>query len=106
MITERYRVLLDLRGLAWQSYYSGSARDTIRDEKGELRPSAAHGVDNFVTMFLFPILESHVPIDIIGVLEGSFANTRRRSLYSDYKKAPSQDEDSPLVTAEKKSVSS
>lgn len=98
---ERYRVLLDLRGLVWQSYYSGNPRDTIRDEKGELRPSAAHGVDNFITQFLNPILEQHQPIDIIGVLEGSFANTRRRSLYQGYKARPSQDEDSKIVSEEK-----
>lgn len=97
----RYRVLLDLRGLVWQSYYSGNPRDVVTDEKGELRPSAAHGVDNFITMFLNPILEQHQPIDIIGVLEGSYANTRRRSLYQGYKAKPSQDEDSKIVSEEK-----
>jgi DNA polymerase I-like protein with 3'-5' exonuclease and polymerase domains/5'-3' exonuclease len=98
---EQYREILDLRGLVFHAYYGGAPVDQIRDEKGDLRPTAVHGMDNFIRTYLQPILDTTAPINIIAVLEGSFGNARRRALQADYKAKEGQDDRSEIITAEK-----
>lgn len=95
------RIILDLRGLVIQSFYSGEPEATVRNEKGELVASAAHGVKKFIDRYLSPLLETYAPINIIGVLEGSNGNLRRRTLLSSYKEKPAQDADDKVKTEQR-----
>lgn len=96
------RVLLDLRGLVLHAYYAGKSIDTVPDGEGKRVTSAAGAVEKFISMYLNPLLLQHQPINIIGVLEGAFANTRRRKLYPEYKKRDEQDAANPVVVEQKK----
>ena len=94
------RVILDLRGLLLHSYYSGTPLDYVFTEKGEKKPKAEHGIDQFIRLYLQPILDNVAPIDIIAVQEGQGSNSRRRSWLAKYKERPSQDSDSDIVQQE------
>lgn len=100
MIEARTRVLLDFRGLMLHAFYSGDPMDAVIDEKGDRRPSATHGVDNFIRLYLQPILERFAPIDVIAVMEGGHSNARRRALFEKYKARAAQDADSDIMKAE------
>lgn len=96
------RVLLDLRGLVLHAYYAGVADDTIRDPKtGDKVRTSRLGVDNFLRMYLDPILANHAPVNVVAVLEGANHNARRRNMESTYKNKPSQDQDNELVNQQK-----
>jgi DNA polymerase I-like protein with 3'-5' exonuclease and polymerase domains/5'-3' exonuclease len=99
MVTQG-RVILDLRGLLLHSYYSGTPLDYVFTEKGDRRPKAEHGIDQFIRLYMQPILENNSPIDIIAVQEGQGSNSRRRAWLSKYKERPSQDEESEIVQQE------
>lgn len=101
---EIIRVILDLRGLLLQAYHGGSAVDQIRDEKGELQPTAIHGLDEFIRRFLEPILAQHAPINIIGVLEGKDNSARRRALVESYKQDKPSEKKSVIVEEEKRKL--
>ena len=94
------RVILDLRGLLLHAYYSGTALDFVITEKGDRRPKAEHGIDQFIRLYLQPILERFAPIDVIAVQEGQGSNSRRRAWYPKYKERPSQDAESEVVQQE------
>lgn len=79
------RTLLDLRGLSILAYKGGSPEQFTVDSTGKQIPTAAAGVKTFINRTLLPILEKMAPIDIIGVLEGSNHNARRRTLLESYK---------------------
>lgn len=99
-IAPRTRVLLDLRGLLLHSFYSGTPTDTVIDEKGDRRPSAIHGIDQFIRLYLNTIFTNFAPVDVIAVWEGAYSNQRRRSWYDKYKSKPSQDADSDIMKLE------
>lgn len=82
------RCLLDLRGLVLHAFYRGDK-------------TAAGAVNQFIDFYLTDILKDFAPIQIIGVLEGSGSNTRRRSMLATYKDKPEQDANDELVMAEK-----
>ncbi len=94
------RVILDLRGLLLHSYYAGTPLDWVLDEKGDKRPKAEHGIDQFIRLYLQPILDHTAPINVIAVMEGQAGNSRRRSWYEGYKSKKKQDEDSTIVQQE------
>lgn len=101
------RILLDLRGLSLHSYYGGEPQDTViaelPDKEGNARrvPAASHGVYEFIRQYLVPILQHNAPIDIIGVLEGSNANARRRGMLPTYKAKDEQDASDKVIKEEK-----
>lgn len=104
MIAPRNRVILDFRGLMLHAFYSGDPLDSVIDEAGDRRPSATHGVDQFIRLYLQPILENTAPIDVIAVMEGAGSNVRRRALFDKYKARKSQDEDSDIMKIEKEKL--
>lgn len=91
------RVILDLRGLLLHSYYSGRPLDTVISKKGERRATAAHGIDQFIRMYLEPILDRVAPIQVIAVQEGQNGNARRRAWLPSYKDKDQQDEGDEVV---------
>lgn len=94
------KVILDLRGLLIHSYYSGTPLDTIVTETGQKRATASHGIDQFIRLYVQPILERTAPINVIAVQEGQNGNARRRAWLSEYKNRKAQDEDSEIVKQE------
>lgn len=95
------RIILDLRGLVLHAYYAGEADDTVRDGAGNKVRTSRLGVDNFIRMYLDPILSNHAPVNIVAVLEGSNHNVRRRNMSATYKSKPGQDEDNEVVQAQR-----
>lgn len=96
------RVILDLRGLVLNSYYTPGFTARIQDEEGKSVPDATWAVSVFIKKFLNPILQNTAPINIIAALEGSNANIRRRTMFAQYKNKDEQDAGSEVIKEEKK----
>lgn len=97
------RCILDLRGLVLHAYYSNVAglSATVRNAEGKKVPAAEHGVNQFIEIYLKPILERFAPWQIIACLEGSKSNQRRRGILVDYKEKKEQDADDAVVAEQK-----
>ena len=97
------RCILDLRGLSMHAYYSNKAyvSATVRNKDGEKVPAAEHGVNQFIEIYLKPILEEFQPWQIIAALEGSKGNSRRRALLPEYKEKKEQDADDETIAEQK-----
>lgn len=95
------RVILDLRGLVRHAYYSGKPLDTIMGADGQPKATAAHGLDQFIRLYLQPILERAAPIDVIAVQEGQGSLARRRGWFPEYKQRDEQDKDDEIVSQQK-----
>ena len=91
------RVILDLRGLVLHGMYSKSGGYTMSrsDSNGETIPTAGHGVNKFLDVYLQRILEDVAPVNIIAVMEGKDSMARRCAVVPDYKKKNPSDERSP-----------
>lgn len=94
MPPSQLRVLLDVRGLLLHCYHAGTDRRPFKSGDS-VTHTAAHGLNNFIEMYLKAVFDVTAPINVIAVWEGG--NSRRRVLYPDYKKRPSQEDESPLM---------
>ena len=97
MMQEQSRAILDLRGIIIQCYKQPGCRDTMRNAEGEMIPTARYAIQNFMDRFLIPILERFAPINVIGVLEGSNHNARRRNIWASYKTGKKSYEDDDVM---------
>ena len=79
------RCILDLRGLALHAYYSDTPDSVVLNANGDKVPSAGHGINAFIDIYLKPLLQRWNPIEMIAVLEGQDGNARRRAIVADYK---------------------
>lgn len=95
------RCILDLRGLALHAYYSGTPDSVVLNANGDKVPSAGHGINAFIDIYLKPLLQRWNPIEMIAVLEGQDGNARRRAIVADYKSKKEQDADDETVRQEK-----
>lgn len=94
MQPSQLRVILDARGLMLHAYHAGTDK---RPLKGKDKPinTAAHGLANFIEMYVKPVLANTAPINVIAVWEGG--NDRRRILLPQYKEKPGQEDSEPVM---------
>lgn len=100
-LPKRPRVLLDIKGLLMNSYFSGKDPELLKNSAGEKTiNSAGFGMEVFLNKFMEPILKNFSPMDIIVVWDGG--RKFRTALFPDYKasRAVTKSKSDPLENAQ------